>query len=192
MSDDVNVIYDHNRDIDLKPHKLGIITWPDDRLHTKCHDIVAFDDENDHFLEQLKIDMVHTMVENNGVGLAASQVGILANFIVLLVHDNPYTGIAMINPEIIRSSDELFEWEEGCISVPGYYEKRSRPENIIVKYYTLTGEEKEVELNGLIAFAAQHEIDHLRGKVFVDNAGFVKKAYIKKKIKNFFKKGKRF
>ncbi len=181
----------YEREVDLKPHKLEVITWPDERLNMECQDITGFDDKDSRFLEQLKMDMVHTMVENNGVGLAAPQVGILANFIVLLVHDEPYAGIALVNPEIIQTSDELFEWQEGCISVPGYYEKRKRPKNVVVKYNALNGEEKEVELNGLIAFAAQHEIDHLHGKIFIDNAGFVKKAYIKKKMKNFFKKGKR-
>lgn len=185
---DIDAIY--SREIDkLEPHELLIITWPDDRLKTKCQDITRFDDENNKYLEQLVLDMAHTMIRCQGIGLAAPQVAVMANVIVLLVENKP---IVLVNPEITwQSKDDLFQWEEGCLSVPGYFEKRHRPNRCIVKFKDIFGKDHESEFVGLWAFAVQHEIDHLQGKCFVDNLSQLKKQFsVKPKIKKELSKRK--
>ena len=177
---DIDAIY--SRDVgEIEPHELLIITWPDERLATKCEDITRFDDEDNKYLEQLVLDMAHTMIRCGGIGLAAPQVAVMANVIVLLVENKP---IVLVNPEIVSQSEELYEWEEGCLSVPGYFEKRQRPRSCIVKFKDIFGNDHESEFLGLWAFAVQHEIDHLRGICFVDSLSRIKKQFsVKPKIK---------
>lgn len=158
-----------------------ILTWPDEGLHIECHDVVDFNED----LEHLVADMFVTMTANEGVGLAAPQIGELSNVIVIRIE--PENPLVLINPEIIDSSDTMFEFEEGCLSVPGHYEKRKRPESITVKFKDLKGEDREFEFLKLYAFAIQHEIDHLHGKVFVDGASWFKKGKIEKKMKKALK-----
>lgn len=186
---DTDAIY--NKNVDLVPHELPIIVWPDKRLHNKCKDITGFDDENDKFLTQLFLDMSLTMIKNQGFGIAAPQVAIMANFIVILYQfpgtDKPKP-LALINPKIISSSEDMFAWEEGCLSVPGYYENRERPNTVIVNYKDVEGNEREAEFRGIYAFVVQHEIDHLNGELFIDNLSMLKKKFtVKKRIKNFLK-----
>lgn len=183
---------DKARDEPIIPHLLSIVKWPDNRLHKKCEDITTFDNEDNKFLTQLFVDMAYTMVEEQGIGIAAPQVGVMANFIVIL-HQNPGAKkpgpLALVNPKIVSSSEEQFEWEEGCLSVPGFFEVRERPKMIVVQYNDLDGTLKESEFHGLYAFLILHEIDHLNGKLFIDNLSNLKKEQVvKKKVKNFLKK----
>lgn len=177
----------YNRDVDsLKPHQLGVVVWPDDRLHVMCEDITQFDNEEDKYLQQLTLDMIFTMRLNNGIGLAAPQVGVPARMFVMIV-DEDQTPLILINPTILEQSDDMFEWEEGCLSVPGYFEKRKRPNRVVVQFQDITGGEHEAEFLGLWAFAVQHEMEHLEGKVFVDDLSYFKKSRIKSKIQKTLK-----
>jgi len=154
-----------------------ILTWPDDALHQQCSDVTEFNND----LEELIADMFFTMTASEGVGLAAPQIGELVNMFVLRI--DPRTPLIFINPSIIQSSDELFTFEEGCLSVPGHFEKRKRPDTIVVHFQDASGKEHEYEFRGIYAFAIQHEMDHLNGKVFVDGASWFKQGRIEKKIK---------
>lgn len=181
---DLDAIYDREID-ELVPHELAILVWPDERLTKPCQDITRFDDEDNKYLEQLVLDMTFTMLQNQGIGLAAPQVSIMANVIVLLVENKP---VVLINPKIKSVSDEEYEWEEGCLSVPGYYEKRKRPRSVIVEFKDIFGNDREAEFIGLWSFALQHEMDHLRGKCFVDDLSKLKTSRVKKKIEKTLKR----
>ena len=168
----------------LEPHVLPIVTWPDERLHIECHDIVIFD----RWIEQHALDLFATMKANDGIGLASPQVSIIANVIAIWIEeDKP---MLLVNPEILEADGDDFEWEEGCLSVPGYFEKRKRPSRVIVAYKDVTGKDHEAEFHGLYAFAIQHEIDHLRGRLFVDKLSTFKKTRVKKKVEKTLKKQK--
>jgi peptide deformylase len=161
-----------------QPKLLPILKWPDDeRLHQKSVDVTVFDEE----LEHLALDLLHTMKTANGVGLAAPQTGNMLNIITIWIEAEKPLGL--VNPVIVETSEELFEFNEGCLSVPGYFEDRKRPAKIVVKFVDVKGEPHEFECNGLYAFAIQHEIDHLNGRVFVDGASPLKRARIKSKIR---------
>lgn len=172
----------YKRDVDMKPHQLGILMWPDNRLHVQCEEVTEFDNEDRKNLSQLALDMIYTMRISGGIGLAAPQVGVTANMFVMTINENQ-DSLVLINPEVIETSDELFEWEEGCLSVPGYFENRKRPNRVVVRFQDPIGDDHELEFLGLWAFAVQHELDHLKGKVFVDDLSFFKKTRVKSKIK---------
>lgn len=171
-------------DLDYTAKNLKILRWPEDEsLHEKCVDVTQFDDN----LVMTAFDMLHTMRTHNGVGLAAPQVGLLYNMITIWIEDTK--PLVLVNPKITEASEELFEFNEGCLSVPGYFEDRKRPNRIVVKFQDVhTGEPKEFEYRGLYAFAIQHEIDHLNGKLFVDGLSMLKKSRIKAKIKKYLKR----
>lgn len=179
----------YNRNVDMKPHQLGIVVWPDDRLHVECEDVVQFDDDENKYLTQLALDMIYTMRVSGGIGLAAPQVAVPANMFVMTV-DNKRNSIVLINPVIVSQSEDVFDWEEGCLSVPGYFEHRQRPNKVIIRFHDVLGKEHEMEFIGIWAFVAQHEMDHLRGKVFVDDLSFFKKSRVKTKIKKTLKQPK--
>jgi len=159
------------------PQILNVLTWPDDGLHVKCEEVTTFDKE----LEHLAADMFATMGAYGGVGLAAPQVGHNINMFVLRIEEN--NPMVFVNPKIDPITNEKYLWEEGCLSVPGYFEKRRRPATILSTFQNVIGEEQSVQFGKLYAFAIQHECDHLEGKVFVDNVSFLKKSRIKNKIK---------
>ena len=161
-----------------QPKLLPILKWPDDeRLHEKSVDVTVFDAD----LECLARDLFHTMECSKGVGLAAPQTGNMINMItVRLEIDRP---LCFVNPVILDTSEELFEFNEGCLSVPGYFEDRKRPKKIVVRFQDLKGVQHELELHDLYAFCVQHEIDHLNGKVFVDGASMLKRSRIKNRMK---------
>lgn len=163
---------------DYVPQILPILKWPNDnKLHEKSVDVVNFNDD----LLRLTLDMLHTMFVNNGIGLAAPQTGNMINVIVVaLPNESP---IVLINPKIKSSSEEVFQFNEGCLSVPGYFENRKRPKEIVVEYQSIFGDATESAFDGLMAFVIQHEIDHLQGKVFVDNSSAMKKQRILEKMK---------
>lgn len=182
MSDDTN----NKLDIQMKAQILPILAWPEqsDLLHTPCEEVTDFGVE----LSQIVIDMFATMAVNKGIGLAAPQVGIFKKIITIRIEDT--VPLILINPQVVEKSTETFQWEEGCLSVPGYFERRRRPSHIVVQYQDINGGVHEVEFRELYAFAVQHEIDHLEGKLFIDGASNFKWDRIKNKIRKYLSKQK--
>lgn len=162
-----------------------ILIWPDRRLHEISEPVKQFNNS----LQQLIADMIITMKQNNGVGLSAPQINIFQRIVVLEI-DPLQSPTYFINPVILDSSSEMYQWEEGCLSVPGYFESRKRSQEILVSTNLLSGEQTQVQLGGLYSFALQHEIDHLNGKVFVDDLSEMKKDRVRKKITKTLKRGK--
>jgi peptide deformylase len=157
--------------------RLQILEYPDPRLRTKAEPVQTVDDE----LRRLIDDMFETMYEAPGIGLAATQVNVHRRLLVADVsedHDDPRV---FINPEIL-ARDGVAVTEEGCLSVPGFYEKVERADHIRVRALDRNGEPFEVELEGLLAVCVQHEIDHLDGKLFVDYLSQLKRQRIRKRI----------
>ncbi|MDF1579985.1 MAG: peptide deformylase [Desulfuromonadales bacterium] len=159
---------------------LKILHYPDPVLSRVAEPV----DTIDAALRTLASDMAETMYAAPGVGLAAPQVGISRRLIVLdcTPKDEPRQLYVAINPEIIAHSGTLFE-EEGCLSVPGYYARVERDEEITVRFLDLAGEQHELTTDGLLAVAFQHEIDHLNGMLFVDRLSSLKKSLFRKKYK---------
>jgi peptide deformylase len=156
---------------------LPILIWPNELLHQKSVDVVDFSE-----MEQLGDNLIATMKAKNGIGLAAPQVGILKN--VIAIHVPNTEPIVLINPTIRSSSTTPFTVNEGCLSVPGFYEDRVRSEMIIVDYQNFREEHIiHAQFNGLQAFCIQHEMDHLQGKLFIDDFSLLKKDMVKRKIK---------
>jgi peptide deformylase len=164
----------------VTPKLLPILTFPNERLRIIAEKVMEFNEE----LKQLVLDMIITMGENNGIGLAAPQVGVNKRVIVIALDDTP---LALINPIIIASKDDVTS-EEGCLSVPGYYDTIKRHGEIIVSFQTLEGEVKESTASGMLAIVVQHEIDHLNGKLFVDYLSPLKQNRAREKSKKNAKK----
>jgi peptide deformylase len=161
-----------NKDFTIQP----IIVWPDNRLTSIAKDVT--DEEfNTPELDRTIVDLTATMKYHKSVGIAASQVGIDKKIVVMEFYPNQY--FIMINPVIVSQSDEKIKIEEGCISVPNLYEKRSRPNSCVVKYNEIDGTSTTKEFTGAFAFGVQHNIDLLYGKCFADDVNIVKKRYWK-------------
>lgn len=156
---------------------LKILHFPDPRLRTKASEVTDFDQN----LAVLVDDMFETMYDAPGIGLAATQVDVHERLLVLDVSDNKSDPLVLINPEIV-SSDGEEEMDEGCLSVPGFYETVCRAESIKVKAQDVTGKHFELEADGLKAVCIQHEMDHLDGKLFVDYLSGLKRDRIRKKL----------
>jgi peptide deformylase len=157
--------------------QLQILEYPDPRLRTRAEPVEAVDDA----LRQLIDDMFETMYAAPGIGLAATQVNVHRRLLVADVsedHDDPRV---FINPEILEM-DGVAVSEEGCLSVPGFYEKVERAERVRVRALDRDGRPFELELEGLLAVCVQHEIDHLDGKLFVDYLSDLKRQRIRKRI----------
>ncbi len=165
---------------------MQIIVAPDNRLNQTSKKVDIIDDCIISTLDQ----MLECMYQNNGIGLAAPQVGILKRLVVIDCSDNKdkKKPLKLINPEIIKLSKNVSEFEEGCLSLPSQYAKVTRPSEIILKYKNIEGSTCEREFIGLEATCIQHEIDHLDGKLFVDHISKLKKNIILKKLKKFKKK----
>lgn len=157
--------------------KLTILEFPDPRLRKKAVPVEAVDDE----LLTLINDMFETMYEAPGIGLAATQVDVHRRLLVADVSSDKSDPHVFINPEILEK-DGVTVTEEGCLSVPGYYEEVERAEHIKVRYLDRDGAECEEEYVGLLAVCVQHEIDHLDGKLFVDYLSEAKRQRIRKKL----------
>jgi peptide deformylase len=156
---------------------LNILEYPDPRLRTKAEPVGAIDDE----LRRLAADMLETMYAAPGIGLAATQVNVHRRMLVADISEKQDTPHVFVNPEILdRRGTEVME--EGCLSVPGFYEPVTRSEWIRVRALGLDGEPLEMELDGLLAVCVQHEIDHLDGKLFVDYLSDLKKQRIRKRL----------
>jgi peptide deformylase len=157
--------------------KLTILEFPDPRLRTKARPVETVDDE----LRSLIDDMFETMYDAPGIGLAATQVDVHQRLLVTDVTADKSEPYVLINPEIIEK-DGVTVTEEGCLSVPGYYEEVKRAEHIRVRFLDRNGEEVEMEAEGLLAVCIQHEMDHLDGKLFVDYLSEAKRMRIRKKL----------
>lgn len=157
--------------------KLKILEFPDPRLRTRASPVDIVDDE----LRTLVDDMFETMYAAPGIGLAATQVDVHKRLLVADVSPDKTEPHALINPEIIEKDGEAIT-EEGCLSVPGYYEEVTRAEHIRVRFLDRDGNEAEMEAEGLLAVCIQHEMDHLDGKLFVDYLSEAKRQRIRKRI----------
>lgn len=166
---------------------LEILEYPSPELKKVSQPV----DEIDKEIKNLISDMFETMYNAPGIGLAAPQVGILKRVIIVDIEYKQGEGnpIALINPEIIKSSGET-TFEEGCLSVPDFTADVERYEEITVAGLNENGEEVELQCDGLLAIALQHEIDHLNGILFVDRIGNVKKDIFRRKFRKLSRKGK--
>lgn len=156
---------------------LTILEFPDERLRKKAVAVKAVDES----IRTLLDDMLETMYESRGVGLAATQVNVQLRIIVIDVSEEKNAPLFLINPEIIEKSGSE-ESEEGCLSVPGFYEKVKRAEQVKIKALDRNGQSVEFEARGLLAVCVQHELDHLEGKLFVDYISPLKRQRIRKKL----------
>jgi len=156
---------------------LPILRYPDPRLHTRAAPVREVTDA----IRKLIADMAETMYEAPGIGLAATQVDVYKRVVVIDVSEDKSGLLALINPEIIARSGEQV-CEEGCLSVPGIYDKVSRSEKVTVRALNQKGESFDLDAEGLLAVCIQHEIDHLDGKVFVEYLSQLKQTRIKGKL----------
>jgi len=161
---------------------LKILEFPDKRLRNVAAEVDTVDDS----IKTLVDNMIETMYAAKGVGLAATQVNVHKRVIVMDVSENKDEPICLINPQIIER-DGVEESEEGCLSVPGFFEKVSRAEHIRVKALNRDGESFELEARDLLAVCIQHEMDHLEGKLFVDYLSAFKRNRIKAKLDKIHK-----
>jgi peptide deformylase len=161
---------------------LSILEFPDDRLRKKAAPVKSVDSK----IKTLLTDMLETMYKAHGVGLAATQVNVHLQVIVIDVSDEKDDPLCLINPVLIEK-DGIKEGEEGCLSVPGFFENVSRAEHIRVKALDANGQSFELEARDLLAVCIQHEMDHLNGKLFVDYISSLKRQRIKKKLEKTHK-----
>lgn len=163
--------------MNIKP----ILLHPDPRLRKTCAPVAAVTDD----IRALAADMLDTMYDAPGVGLAAPQVGVLLRLFVMdcvKEPEAPKRPMVLINPEITWRSDELNVYEEGCLSIPDHFAEVTRPAAVRVKWTDLDGEVQEEAFDGLWATCAQHEIDHLNGRLFIDHIGPMKRQMITRKM----------
>jgi len=158
--------------------KLTILQFPDPRLRTAAEPVASVDDS----VRALVADMFETMYEAPGIGLAATQVNIHKQIIVIDVSEDKNEPLVFINPQIEVLDDTLAEYDEGCLSVPGFYEPVSRPTHVRVRALDRDGNPFELEPEGLLAVCIQHEVDHLKGKLYVDYISPLKRNRIRKKL----------
>jgi peptide deformylase len=161
---------------------LSILEFPDERLRKKASEVQAVDGK----IKKLVDDMLETMYQAKGIGLAATQVNVHQRIVVIDVSEEKDKPLCLINPEII-AKDGVEESEEGCLSVPGFFETVKRAERIKVKALDKEGKPFELEADALLAVCVQHELDHLEGKLFVDYISSLKRQRIKKKLEKIHK-----
>jgi peptide deformylase len=157
---------------------LNILRYPDPRLHKVAKPITVFDAR----LKKLAADMAETMYDAPGVGLAATQVDVHEQLIVIDTSETHDELRVFINPKVVWASEEKQVYDEGCLSVPGVYDGVERPARVRVRALDLAGQPFEVEADGLLAVCIQHEMDHLKGKVFVEYLSPLKRNRIKTKL----------
>ncbi len=158
--------------------RLPILRYPDPRLHTVARPVAAVDER----IRTLVADMLETMYAENGVGLAATQVDVHERVIVMDTSDSRDRPMVLVNPEIVWASDELAVAEEGCLSVPQVYDKVERHARVKVQALGRDGQPFVMDAEGLSAVCVQHELDHLRGKVFVEYLSSLKRDRIRTKM----------
>ena len=157
---------------------LNVLHFPDNRLRKKGKNIEIYDDN----LNIIAMNMLHTMYECKGIGLAAVQVDIQLRLVVIDISEDRNKPLFLANP-VVNSKEDKIIFEEGCLSVPGFYEQVERFNQITYSFYDLKGVPHEASASGLLAVCIQHEIDHLDGKLFVDYISNIKRDRIAKKIK---------
>jgi peptide deformylase len=167
--------------------KRDILIIPDKRLRLKSDPVKTVDKS----LRGLVDDMFETMYAAPGIGLAAIQIGVAQRVVTmdLAKKDEPPEPKVFVNPEIVWSSEEKSTYEEGCLSIPEYYEEVARPKAVKVKFLDLDGKPQEIEADGLLATCLQHEIDHLNGVLFIDHISKLKRDMVMKKFKKAAKRG---
>ncbi len=158
--------------------KLDILEFPDPRLRTVARPVTEVNDAT----RQLIDDMFETMYDAPGIGLAATQVNVHERLLVIDVSEDRSEPLVFINPEVTVLDPELGEYDEGCLSVPGFFETVNRPRRVEVRAMDRDGQSFTRELEGLLAICLQHEIDHLDGKLFVDYISPLKRTRIRKKL----------
>jgi len=172
----------------LIPCERTLVYWPDTRLSKQCNKVVSFNPSTD----QIILDLIYTMRKNNGIGIAAPQLGSMLNIIIIecaMDYSNP---VVLINPKILEIDQNMeYRMTEGCLSVPGYYEERIRSQRVVVEYVTPKNVKKTKEFQGMAAFVLQHEMEHLEGKVFVDDLSKLKKDRVLTKMKKTLKRVKK-
>lgn len=157
-----------------------ILIIPEPKLRQICAPVDTIDAE----IRALVADMFETMYDAPGIGLAAPQVGVLRRVVTIDIarETEPKQPLALINPEIIAASEETSVYNEGCLSIPEYYEEVERPAEVTVRYMTVDGETVEQVATGLLATCVQHEIDHLNGVLFIDYLSKLKRDRVNKKF----------
>jgi len=164
--------------------KLTILEFPDKRLRTEAEQVAEVNDE----IRQIIDDMFETMYEAPGIGLAATQVDIHKQIVVIDVSEEKDEPLVFINPKVQVLDGEPETMQEGCLSVPGFYEDVTRTAHVRVNAVDRNGEEFEMEATGLLAVCIQHELDHLNGKLFVDYLSPLKRNRIKSKLEKEHKR----
>jgi len=162
---------------------LEILEYPDPRLRKIAKPVKKVDDK----IHTLLDDMLETMYDAPGIGLAATQVDVHLQIITMDLSEEKNEPLVFINPEITILDGEAEKMQEGCLSVPGFYEDISRIEHVLIKALDKTGTPFELEAEGLLAVCIQHEMDHLDGKLFVDYLSSLKRNRIKKKLEKIHK-----
>lgn len=157
---------------------LDILEFPDPRLRTIAQPVETVDDS----VRELIDNMFETMYAAPGVGLAATQVNVHKRIVVIDVSEDQSQPLVFINPEVTVLGEEAAPYDEGCLSVPGFYESVERPTQVRVEALDRNGESFSLEPDGLLAVCIQHELDHLNGKLFVDYLSAVKRQRIRKKL----------
>lgn len=158
--------------------RLDILRYPDPRLHTVAKPVAEVDER----VRRLVDDMLATMYEAEGVGLAATQVDVHERVIVIDVSEARDDAIVLINPELVDRSEEMTLGDEGCLSVPDIYDKVQRHARVRVRAADRDGQVRELDADGLLSVAVQHEMDHLLGKVFVEYLSPLKRSRIRTRM----------
>jgi len=157
---------------------MTILEFPDPRLRKVAAPVAVVDDS----IREILDNMIETMYDAEGIGLAATQVNVHKRMLVMDISEDHAEPIIFINPEITVLDPEPIGYEEGCLSVPGYYEMVTRPRKVLIKALDRNGNPFEIEAEGILAVCIQHEIDHLDGKLFVDYLSALKRQRIKSKL----------
>ena len=156
-----------------------ILKFPNQDLRIKAKPVETFDDE----LKTLTDDMFETMHSVDGIGLAATQIGVAKQVAVIDISPEKNEPLVIVNPAIqILDPSKTENYDEGCLSVPGFFEKISRPSDIKLTYQDLNGKKQEIKPEGLLTKVVQHELDHLNGRLFVDHISELKRRRIRNKI----------
>lgn len=163
---------------------LNILKYPDPRLHKVAEPVTCFNEE----LSSLIRNMAETMYESKGIGLAATQVDIHQRIIVIDISEEKNSLITLVNPTL-KNYSGLQEYDEGCLSVPGFFETVKRYDLVSIDYQDEHGQAKSLTADGLLSVCIQHEMDHLVGKVFVEKLSQLKQQRIKKKISKLLRSG---
>ena len=167
----------------------SILIHPDPRLKKPCEAVPEVTPE----LRALAADMLETMYDAPGIGLAAPQIGAMCRLIVMdCIKDGPPEPIALFNPQVTWSSEDVSIYEEGCLSIPDQYAEVTRPAAVKVEWMDLDGKAQERTFTGLWATCVQHEIDHLNGKLFIDYLGPLKRQMITRKMEKLKRERARF